>query len=86
MMLEPSDLDAIARAVAQHLQQLESMQQRLGNPERLAYPETEAAQLLGLPQHVLRDARLRGDYDKRIGKRFVYGRKTLLELIGGKPK
>lgn len=50
---------------------------------RLAFPEAEAAQLLGIPAHSLRDARLRGDVEAvRIGKRWLYTRDELLRLLG----
>lgn len=50
--------------------------------ERLAYPEAEAAMLLGVARHVLRDARLRGEIKAtRIGKRIVYARDELLRFL-----
>ena len=46
---------------------------------RLAYTEPEAAALLGVRPHVLRDARLRGEITAtRIGKRVAYERGELL--------
>jgi len=85
MKLEPSDLATIAEAVANRLQQLADTDSRLGNQDRIGFPEAEAAELLGIPQHVLRDCRLRGEIlARKIGKRFVYSRQTLLDHLSGK--
>ena len=85
MKLEPSDLATIAEAVANRLQQLADTDSRLGHPDRIGFPESEAAELLGIPQHVLRDCRLRGEiFARKIGKRFVYSRQTLLDHLSGK--
>ncbi len=44
-----------------------------GQAGRVAYTEAEAAELLGVPAHVLRDARLRGEITgKRLGKKVIY--------------
>lgn len=87
MRLEPSDLAAIADAVIDRLEQRDRDESRLGQTGRLGFTEEESARLLGLPKHVLRDARLRGEIcAKRIGKRYVYSRATLLDLSGGNPK
>lgn len=49
---------------------------------RLAFPESEAAALLGVPRHVLRDARLRGEiHGKLIGKKIVYSREALEKFL-----
>ena len=46
---------------------------RDSRPSRLGYTEAEAAELLGVPRHVLRDARLRGELEVTlVGKRIVY--------------
>lgn len=53
-----------------------------GEPERLAYPEARAAELLGVPPHVLRDARLRGQIQgSKVGRGVVYGRAELLRFL-----
>jgi hypothetical protein len=50
--------------------------------ERIGYPEREAAQLIGVKWHVLRDARLRGEVrGKFVGKRIVYERGELLRYL-----
>ena len=49
---------------------------------RLAYPEPEAAALLGVQPHVLRDARLRGEIvGSKAGKKTVYERTELLKFL-----
>jgi hypothetical protein len=49
---------------------------------RLAYPESEAAVLLGVRPHVLRDARLRGEIEAAtIGKRIVYEPEALKSYL-----
>jgi hypothetical protein len=51
---------------------------------RLALTEPEAAQALGVPRHVLRDARLAGQLrGRRVGKRIVYTREDLVEYLRG---
>jgi hypothetical protein len=49
--------------------------------ETIAYREPQAAQLLGIPQHRLKAARLRGDIKaSRVGRAFLYTRRALLAL------
>ena len=49
---------------------------------RLAYTEAEAASLVGVERHVLRDARLRHEIEaSRVGKRIVYTRDELLRFL-----
>ena len=49
---------------------------------RLGFPEAEAAALLGVERHVLRDARLRGEIEaSRVGKRIVYTPEQLREYL-----
>ena len=75
MKLEPADLQAITAALTEHLQQLT----KLGSTERLGYSEAEAAALLGIARHVLRDARLRGEITARkVGKQYLYSRQALV--------
>ena len=50
--------------------------------DRLAYAEPEAAALIGVAPHSLRDARLRGEVNaSRCGKRTVYQRTELLKYL-----
>lgn len=49
---------------------------------RLAYPESEAAALLGVRPHVLRDARLRGEIEAAtVGRRIVYTTDALMAYL-----
>ena len=53
-----------------------------GTSERIGYTEPEAASLLGIKPHVLRDARLRGEIRaKRVGKRILYSHAELERLL-----
>ena len=49
---------------------------------RLAYSEMEAASLLGVKHHVLRDARIRGEVSAtRVGGRHAYTRDELISYL-----
>ncbi len=76
--LEADDLRPLVRAVvAEILGSLPDLA-----PERLAFPEVEAAQLLGLPSHRLREARRRGELKgTRVGRAIVYQRGELLRYL-----
>ena len=75
MKLDASDIDelrpilrAVAIAVLEELRPAESAMEG-----RIAYPEDEAAALFGVPKHVLRDARYRGQISgKRLGNKTFY--------------
>ena len=87
MRLEQAEIAQIAEAFAPHfteaLAQIREEAATL-SPERIAYYEPEAAQLCGVPSHVLRDARFRGEITgSRLGKRVVYERSELLRFIRG---
>ena len=70
-------------AVAEAMERMEGEQTRFNG--RLAFTEPEAAVLLGVKPHVLRDARLRGEISaKLVGKRYVYSRKTLETFLDSK--
>jgi hypothetical protein len=60
---------------------LEQDRARLG--DRLAYSEPEAARLLGLAPHQLRDERLRGriSASQVVGKRIRYTREDLTAYL-----
>ena len=77
------DQDDLRPLVAAVLDQLRTEQPTL--PERLSFPEAEAATLLGVPRHVLRDARLRGEITGRLlGKKIIYARSELIRFVEGK--
>ena len=62
------------------VERLEEERDRLG--ERLAFREHEAAALLSVERHTLRDARLRGEVEaSRLGRRIIYSRDQLLRLL-----
>ena len=84
MKIDASDFDAlrplVEQAVAATLDRLR--QAGLSESNRLAYPEPEAAMMLGIRPHVLRDARLRGELDgSRVGKKTVYTKAELLKFL-----
>jgi excisionase family DNA binding protein len=71
----------IASAVRLALQEIQAGDAKLG-ADRLAYSEAEAAALLGVARHVLRDARLRKEIRaKKIGKGWRYSRAELARFI-----
>ena len=80
--LDESDLRPIVReVVCEVLDQLQVDRQKLG--DRLGFPEVEAAALLGIAPHILRDCRLRGELEgRRVGKKIIYTRDELLRFLG----
>lgn len=80
MKLEPPEIDAIAVAVAAALGRQADAGRHLD--ERLGYTEPEAASLLSVPPHVLRDCRLRGEISARkVGRCYIYSRRELVEFL-----
>ncbi len=81
------DLDAlkplIAAVVTATLDAREAGQAQVGEPGRLAYGEAEAARLLGLHTHQLRDMRLRGEIacSRIVGNRVAYQRSDLVKYL-----
>ena len=70
----------IEQIVTEVVKQVEEVSSRHG--ERIAYTEPEAAALLGVAPHVLRDCRLRGEVEgSKCGKRIVYRREDLFTLL-----
>ena len=72
LSIDQSDLRPIVQAVvAEVLASVGVADAAFSN--RLAYPESEAASLLGVKAHVLRDARLRGEITAtKCGGRLAY--------------
>ena len=67
-------------AVAEALDHLETERAKLNG--RIAYTEPEAAALLGVRPHVLRDCRRRGEIEgAKVGSKIVYTRDDLLEFL-----
>jgi hypothetical protein len=84
--LEATDLrelqPVIAAIVRETLEQVSAADKKLNG--RLAYTEPEAAQLLGIERHNLRDARLRGELmGSRVGKRILYSTDELRRFLTG---
>ena len=84
IILEPDDLrPLIEQVVVETLRQVERLGTNYG--DRLAYTEPEAAALLGVARHVLRDCRLRGEIkSSKCGRRIVYRREDLIALLDRK--
>jgi excisionase family DNA binding protein len=87
MKLEPQDLHDLRPVVAEIVRAVLSEVEVKGRQfdGKLGYSEAEAATLLGVKRHTLRDARLRGEiFARRLGKEYRYGRDTLLEFLRAK--
>jgi hypothetical protein len=85
LSIDPAALKPlIAAVVAQTLEALERDRATLG--DRIAYSEPEAARLLGLHAHQLRDERLRGRIaaSQIVGKRIRYSREDLLDYLAAR--
>jgi hypothetical protein len=85
-MSDIRDLEPVIRAaVVAVLDELRANDAMLG--DRLGYPEAEAAALLGIARHVLRDARLRGEINARtVGRKILYSREALLKFLSAGPR
>jgi len=71
---------SVAQVVSETVDRLEEDRDLLG--ERIAFREQEAAALLGVERHTLRDARLRGEAEaSKVGRYIVYSREQLLRLL-----
>lgn len=71
----------IEKVVSETVQHLSEAQAGLG--DRLGYSEAEAAALLGLESHVLRDERRRGRIKAYVivGRRVRYARQDLIDYL-----
>jgi len=84
LVLDPAALGPlIATVVTETLVQREADRAQFNGHDRLAYSEAEAARLLGLNTHQLRDERLRGRIaaSQIVGKRIRYLRDDLLAYL-----
>ena len=81
ILLEETDLrPLIENVVKETLRLIDEAERHYG--ERIAYTEPEAATILGIARHVLRDCRLRGEVAaSKCGKRIMYRRSDLLNLL-----
>jgi hypothetical protein len=79
VFIERDDLKPIVAEV------VAEVMERFGNDDRISYTETEAAELVGVKRHVLRDERLKGHVRHgKVGNRIVYTRRQLLEFVEGR--
>jgi hypothetical protein len=78
-------LSAVKKAVHDAIAERSSMWPQSGG-ERLAYSEPEAARMLGLEEHVLRDERRRGriSASKIVGRRIRYTREDLTDYLASR--
>lgn len=75
--LSPDDLRPLVQQVV-----AEVLADRPRSAERLAWTEAEAAELLGLARHQLRDRRLEGRVrPAKVGKSYLYSRQDLEQLL-----
>jgi len=81
MHITRDELRPLVRAVVAEV--LAELEARMVDDGRLAFSEAEAADLLGIRPHVLRDARLRGEITacRIAGGRVRYTRHQLLEYL-----
>jgi hypothetical protein len=79
--LEP----VIERAIERVLARMEESRQLLG--DKLCYTEAEAAAILDVNPHVLRDERLRHRIraSKIVGRRIRYTRADLVDYLASRP-
>jgi len=85
LSIDPAGLTPLIRAVVREtLAAVEADQGAL--PARLAFGEAEAAALLGLHPHQLRDERLRGRIKASVGpgRKILYSRSDLLAYLTGR--
>ena len=81
IQFDENDLRPVVHlAVAEALDRMEEERAKLNG--RLAFTEPEAAVLLGVKPHVLRDCRRRGELQgAKVGSRIVYTRADLLDFL-----
>ena len=80
--IDPAELaPVIEAAVAETMARIRADEAALG--DRLAFSEQEAARLLGLESHQLRDERLRGRIaaSQIVGRRIRYRREDLIGYL-----
>lgn len=76
------DDDTIRRLVRPIVKEVVAAVGSAVHGDRLAYPEAEAAKLLGIATHQLRDARLRGEIvSTKVGGRIGYEKSELLAYL-----
>lgn len=82
MKLEPADIEGLMPLIEMVVDQvLRKRDQADAKLTKLSYSEAEAAGLLGVRQHVLADARRRGEIKGGlVGRRMHYSRKELVKF------
>ena len=81
MHVEIPIAEIVADTVRETLEQISNNPEQLPT-DRLAFPEDEAARLMGVAKHVLGDARRRGEVvGSLVGKKIVYTRSELLAFL-----
>jgi hypothetical protein len=83
LSIDPQALRPLIEATVEAvLARAEDARARLGEGDRLAYSEAEAACLLGVAKHTLRDLRLRGEITGvKVAGRAFYERSELLDFL-----
>jgi len=82
LAVEPALLEPLIRAIVeQTIARLDQAREVL--PDKIAFGEAEAARLLSLHPHQLRDARLRGEIEASVGpgRKILYSRADLLAYL-----
>jgi hypothetical protein len=80
LVFNDDDLRRIARPLIAEI--TAAIGSRTGDDDQLAYTEPQAAKLLGIATHQLRDARLRGEIvATKVGGRIGYERSELLAYL-----
>lgn len=70
----------VASIVAEVMRQRDETDAGLG--DRLGFPEPEAAAMISVKPHVLRDMRLRGEIvARKVGRSYRYSRRQLLNWL-----
>lgn len=85
LTLEPDDLRPLIQSIVDTtIERVDAARAKLpAGP--LAYAEPQAAALIGVASHSLRDARLRGELNaSRCGKRVIYQRSELLKYLASR--
>ncbi|MBT6155800.1 MAG: helix-turn-helix domain-containing protein [Planctomycetaceae bacterium] len=79
VLIERDDLKPVVAEV------VTEVMERFSNDDRISYTEPEAAELIGVKRHVLRDERLKGRVRHgKVGNKIVYTRRQLLEFVEGR--
>jgi hypothetical protein len=82
--LDPATLEPLIRRVVEEtLTRLEAERARLEGSNKLAFTEPEAAALMNLAPHQLRDERRRGRIQASVGpgRKILYTRQDLLNYL-----